>query len=105
MSSRVTQVNKHDKANDVTIDEYFALQEELNKLKALHEDYHRRIDAKMLQKNKRVDEQTSLDENIRYSEKVIETLKLKLNEIKKIFRPTKKSLFGYDNYTGEELQS
>lgn len=71
----------------------------------MHEDYHRRIDAKMLQKNKRVDEQTSLDENIRYSEKVIETLKLKLNEMKKIFRPTKKSLFGYDNYTGEELQS
>lgn len=79
MSSRVTQANKPDKQNDVSVDEYFTLQEELNKLKALHEDYHRRIDAKMLQKNKRLDEQTSLDENIRYSEKVIETLKLKLN--------------------------
>lgn len=32
-------------------------------------------------------------------------MKLKLIEIKKIVRPTKKSLFGYDNYEGTELQS
>jgi hypothetical protein len=39
---------------------------------------------------------------------VIEALRLRLKEIKKIFRPTKKSLFGYDshnNYEGSELQS
>ena len=30
---------------------------------------------------------------------------MKLNEMKKIFKPQKKSLFGYDNYTGQELQS
>lgn len=30
---------------------------------------------------------------------------MKLNELKKLFRPTKKSLFGYDSYTGAELQS
>lgn len=67
ISSRVTQGNKQEKHNDMSIEEYFSLQEDLNKLKALHEDYHRKIDAKMLQKNKLLDEQTSLEENIRYS--------------------------------------
>ena len=32
-------------------------------------------------------------------------MRLKLKEIKKITRPTKKSLFGYDSYTGGELQN
>lgn len=32
-------------------------------------------------------------------------MKQKLIELKKIFKPTKKSLFGYDSYSGAELQS
>jgi len=52
-----------------------------------------------------MEERTILDENIRYSDKVIEALKLKLKEVKKIQKPPKKSLFGYDSYTGGELQS
>ncbi len=60
MSSRVTHVGKHEH-HDLSVDDYFALQEELNKLKILHEDYHRKIDAKVLQKNKRFDDQAILD--------------------------------------------
>jgi len=36
---------------------------------------------------------------------VIEALKLRLKEVNKISKPTKKSLFGYDSYNGEELQN
>jgi hypothetical protein len=56
----VTHVGKHEHHN-LSVDDYFALQEELNKLKILHEDYHRKIDAKVLQKNKRLDDQAILD--------------------------------------------
>ena len=56
-------------------------------------------------KNKRNEELLNLDENIKYDDKVIEALKTKLKEIKKIFKPPRKSLFGYDNYEGTELQS
>ena len=36
---------------------------------------------------------------------MIEALKLRLKEVNKISKPTKKSLFGYDSYNGEELQN
>lgn len=61
IASRVTQAPKHEGHHNMTVDDYFELQAELNKLKALHEDYHRKIDAKMVQKNKRLDEQAILD--------------------------------------------
>lgn len=38
-------------------------------------------------------------------DRIIESLKLKLVEIRKIIRPNKKSLFGYDSYEGSELVS
>jgi hypothetical protein len=50
----------------------------LNLLKSKHDDYHKKIDAIILQKNKISDEQSVLDENIKYSDRVIEALKLKL---------------------------
>lgn len=77
-------------------------------MKAKHEDYNKRINALLVQKNKFIDDQSVIDENIRYSDRIIEALKLRLKEINKIFKPTKKSLFGYDsknNYDGTELQS
>jgi chromosome segregation ATPase len=99
-------MGKQDKAPKFSVDEYFDLQQELNFLKPRHEEYHKKIDAKVLQKNKLVDELSMLEENIRYSDKVIETLKNKLKELKKITKPTKKSLFGYDSYSAVgELQS
>jgi len=45
--------------------------EELNKLKLKHDEYNKKIDALILQKNKIIDEVTSIDENVRYSDKVI----------------------------------
>lgn len=69
-------------------------------MKRRHEDYHKKIDGKVLNKNKMIEEGTVIEENIKYSDKVIEALKLKLKEVKKIQKPAKKSIFGYDSYTG-----
>lgn len=75
-------------------------------LKGRHEDYHKRIDGLILQKNKLLDEESSMEENIKYSDRIIEALRLRLREIRKIFKPTKKSLFGYDSHNDNtELQS
>lgn len=82
--------------------------EELLALKGKHEEYHRRINGLLLQKSKVAEEEVGVEENVKYSERVIEALRVRLKEIRKIFRPTKKSLFGYDshnNYENTELQS
>lgn len=41
-----------------------------------------------------------LDQEIATKDKTIETLRLKLAEMRKIMRPNKKALFGYDSYAG-----
>jgi len=51
---------------------------ELNLLKSKHDDYHKKINALILQKNKISDDQSGVDENIKYSDRVIEALKMKL---------------------------
>jgi hypothetical protein len=56
-------------------------------------------------KNKTTEEIGKLDQEITSKDRIIESLKLKLVEIRKIIRPNKKSLFGYDSYEGSELVS
>lgn len=104
VSSRVAHAPKSEPLMKFTVEEFIELQQELGFLKGRHEEYHKKIDGKVQQKNKVLEERTSLEENIRYSERVIEALRMRLVELKKINKPTKKSLFGYDSYNGEELQ-
>ena len=56
-------------------------------------------------KNKIMDDKSTVDETIKEKDRIIEAMKMKLKIMQKVFKPTKKSLFGYDNYEGTELQS
>lgn len=53
-ASRVTKNGEGD-SSKVSPEQYFEIQQELNKLKYSHEEYHRKIDSKVQQKNKYLD--------------------------------------------------
>ena len=88
----------------VNRNEFFALQEEANQVKERHEDYYRRINVFLQGKNKALDEQHDLKEEITYKEKIIEALKGKIDILKKVMKPRKKGLFG-SNGEGSEMHS
>jgi hypothetical protein len=89
----------------ISAKEYSESLEELLGLKNKHEEYHKRINGLLQQKNKVLEEEGAVEENVKYSDRVIEALRLRLKEIRKIFRPTKKSLFGYESHNETELHS
>lgn len=60
IASRVVAKDPKNAAAGVTPKDYAEILEELNRLKAKHEDYNKKIDGLILQKNKSIDEQAAI---------------------------------------------
>ena len=60
-------------------------------------------------KNRLIEDQNDGKEQIIYKERIIEALKKKIDELKKLLKPSKNKLFGYgssrSNYDGSDANS
>lgn len=81
--------------------------EEARLLRIKHEEYNRKIEMFLQLKNKRIEDQNDLKDQILYKERIIEALKAKIATIQKLLKPRKTNLFGYENQSqqGSEVQS
>lgn len=66
-------------------------------LRAKHEEYYRKIDALLKAKNKAVDDQNWIRQEIVYKERIIQALKNKMSGFRNLTKPRKNGLFGYDS--------
>lgn len=87
--------------------EFYHVAEEARLLRIKHEEYNRKIELFLQLKNKRIEDQNDLKDQILYKERIIEALKAKIATIQKLLKPRKTNLFGYENQSqqGSEVQS
>lgn len=82
------------------------MKEEAAKMRLKHEEYYRKIDVLLVAKNRGVEDQNDLKEQVLYKERIIEALKIKIEALKKILKPARKGLFGSgESFIGSEMHS
>lgn len=66
-------------------------------LRKKHEQYNKKIEAILQAKNRIIEQQNDLKDQVIYKERIIEALKNKISRINVLLKPRKANLFGYNS--------